>query len=84
MNDDIESYLYSKNAIDVDTKFLVNYITKYIFRTSNREKIDQYYNKFPDIFDRILGISNKSFKSNNICLPIVYGKQISLLSISLV
>ena len=64
MNDDIESYLYSKNAIDVDTKFLVNYITKYIFRTSNREKIDQYYNKFPDIFDRILGISNKSFKSN--------------------
>ena len=64
MYDDIESFLYSKSAIDSDTKFLVNYISNYIFRTSNREKIDQYYTKFPEIFDRILGISNKTFKSN--------------------
>ena len=64
MYDDIESFLYSKSAIDTDTKFLVNYITNYVFRTSNREKIDQYYTKFPEIFDRILGISNKTFKSN--------------------
>jgi hypothetical protein len=64
MYDDIESFLYSKSAIDSDTKFLINYITNYIARSQNREKIDQYYLKFPEIFDRILGISNKTFKAN--------------------
>ena len=64
MYDDIESFLYSVSTIDSDTKFLVNYITNYIFKNTNREKIDQFYNKFPEIFDRVLGISNKTFKSD--------------------
>jgi hypothetical protein len=62
MYDDIETFLYSKASIDNDTKFLVNYISNYMIRSSNREKIDQYYDKFPEILDRILGTSNKSFK----------------------
>ena len=34
MYDDIESFLYSKSAIDSDTKFLVNYISNIAFNLS--------------------------------------------------
>jgi hypothetical protein len=65
--DDLHTFLNSSPRIRQDYDFITNYITAFLYKNTNREKIDEYYNKIPSIFDRFLGISNKR-QSNDVKL----------------
>jgi len=58
--DDINIFLSSEPNLKQDYEFLTNFITTFLYKNINREKIEDYYNRIPLIFDKLLGISTKS------------------------
>jgi hypothetical protein len=58
--EEIESFLQADTNIETDSTFLLSYIPTFLYKSSNREKIQQYYKNIPAIFDKIFGLSSKT------------------------
>ena len=58
--DDINVFLFSEPNLKQNFEFLTNYITTFLYKNTNREKIEDFYHKFPSICDKLFGISTKS------------------------
>lgn len=58
--DDINTFLTNDSDIQADSEFLLSYISTFLYRSTNREKIDEFYKNIPAIFDKLFGISTKT------------------------
>jgi hypothetical protein len=57
--DNIYSLLSREPNIQQDVNFLINYINS-LYKMTNRDKMNEFYNNIPTIFDKIFGISKSS------------------------
>jgi len=63
-NDSIITYLNKEPNLRIDTKFLFEYIDS-LYKMYNRDKLFQFYQNIPYIFDKIFGISKFSGGRHN-------------------
>ena len=69
--DDITNYLASEPQIKNDFDYLTSYITVFLYKNMNREKLEEFYGKIPAIFDRIFSISAKTRSTKHITKSLV-------------
>lgn len=69
--DDISNYLSTEPNIKNDFDHLTGYITVFLYKNANREKMDDFYNKIPLTFDRIFGISAKTRNTKQVVKSLV-------------